>query len=221
MDHAYTLAHALNGAAFVALTVVSPQVALQRLDEFRTLLVDYGIAYYDAVETVFRGWCLAAMGQFAPALALLDIGMAAYRATGSRLYLSGFLRMSAEAHGWAGRANAAMDLITESIEVMEATDAALDEAEIHRVHGVLLRTAGDGDGARRALDQACTVARRQHAKLWELRAASDLAELIHARGSSKEASALLQPIVDWFGPDARFPDLTRAQALAAGQRVHT
>ena len=48
-------AHALNGAAFVALTIVSPQAALQRLDELRALLVDNGIAYYDAVETIFRG----------------------------------------------------------------------------------------------------------------------------------------------------------------------
>ena len=221
MDHAYTLAHALNGAAFVALTIISPQTALQRLDELRAMLVDYGIAYYDAVETVFRGWCLAAMGQFAPALALLDSGMAAYRATGSRLYLSGFLRMSAEAHGWAGRANAAMDLIGESIAVMEATDQRWDEAEIHRVHGVLLRAAGDGDGARRALDHACAVARRQDARLWELRAACDLAELIRVRGSSAEADALLRPILDWFEPAGSFPDLTRARALAAGQPVGT
>ena len=62
MQHAYTLAHALNGAAFVALTIVSPQAALARLDEQRALLADNGIAYYEAVETIFRGWCLASDG---------------------------------------------------------------------------------------------------------------------------------------------------------------
>jgi hypothetical protein len=104
---------------------------------------------------------------------------------------------------------------------MEATDQRWDEAEIHRVQGLLLRAAGGGDGARRALDHACAVARRQDAKLWELRAACDLAELIRVRGSSAEADALLRPILDWFEPAGSFPDLTRARALAAGLGVRT
>jgi hypothetical protein len=43
--------------------------------------------------------------------------------------------MSAEAHGWAKRADVASELIRESVEVMEATDQRWDEAEIHRVRG--------------------------------------------------------------------------------------
>lgn len=213
MAHAYTLAHALNGAAFVALTIVSPQAALQRLDELRALLVDNGIAYYEAVETIFRGWCLAAMGQFAPAIALLDGGMEAYRATGSRLYLSGFLRMSAEAHGWSGRAAEAAELIREAVAVMEATDQRWDEAEIHRVRGGLLRAAGDQVGARRAFDQALAVARRQRAGLWELRATCDLADLLIAQGAPDEAHAMLEPVLAKFEADPDLPDLARARAL--------
>jgi class 3 adenylate cyclase/predicted ATPase len=218
MAHAYTLAHALNGAAFVALTIVSPQAALQRLDQLRAVLFDNGIAYYEAVETVFRGWCLAAMGEHARAIALLDAGMDAYRATGSRLYLSGFLRMSAEAHGWAGQLAKATDLVREAVAVMEATDQRWDEAEIHRVRGVLLRAAGDGDAARRALDEASAAARRQGAKLWELRAACDLADLLVAREARDEAATILAPILEAFEADAEIPDLARARALALAVR---
>jgi class 3 adenylate cyclase/predicted ATPase len=214
MKHAYTLAHALNGAAFVALTIISPQAALARLDEQRALLADNGIAYYEAVETIFRGWCLAAMGRYTPALELLDGGMDAYRATGSRLYLSGFLRMSAEAHGWAEQPAKAAELVHEAIEVMEATDQRWDEAEIHRVRGVLARAAGDDDGAGRAFDEACTVARRQGAKLWELRASCDLADMLVARGAQEKARAVLAPILAVFEADAGIPDLSRARALA-------
>ena len=155
------------------------------------------------------------MGQFAPAIALLDEGMDAYRATGSRLYLSGFLRMSAEAHGWAGRVAEATDLIGEAIAVMEATDQRWDEAEIHRVRGALLRAAGDDDAARSALEQARAVARRQGAGLWELRATCDLADLLIARGAPGDAGAMLGPVLAAFEADADIPDLARARALAA------
>ncbi len=220
MKHAYTLAHALNGAAFVALTIGSPQAALRRLDELRALLVDNGIAYYEAVETIFRGYCLAAMGQYAQAMGLLDSGMDAYRATGSRLYLSGFLRMSAEAHGWAGHIAKASDLVREAVAVMEATDQRWDEAEIHRVRGTLSRATHDDAAARQALEQACTVARRQGARLWELRASCDLADLLIARGAVKEADAMLAQILAAFEADAGIPDLGRARALAMRERAH-
>src|ERR1700759_5100557 len=67
MAHAYTLAHALTGASFVAMTIDTPTAALARLDALRALLVDNAIDYYDAVETVLRGWCMAAVGDHASA----------------------------------------------------------------------------------------------------------------------------------------------------------
>ena len=219
MAHAYTLAHALVGASFVTMTIAPPQAALQRLDDLRALLADNGIAYYDAVETVLRGWCLAAVGQFEHSRRLLDGGMLAYRATEARLYLSGFLRLAAEAHGWAGRLPTALELIQESLEVMEGTNQRWDEAEIHRVHGVLLRSAGDEQGARQALDRACAVARRQGARLWELRAACDLVELARARGEGKQETAILARAVDAYEPGADTPDLARASALLAQRQA--
>jgi len=202
------------------LTIISPQAALARLDELRALLVDNGIAYYEAVETIFRGYCLAAMGQHVPAIALLDGGMEAYRATGSRLYLPGFLRMSAEAHGWSDRLAEATELIREALEVMEATDQRWDEAEIHRVRGALLRASGADDAARSSLDKACAVARAQGAGLWELRATCDLAELLIAHGARAKAYAMLAPVLDRFEPDAGIPDLDRARGLAVPERAH-
>jgi len=220
MAHAYTRAHALNGAAFVALTIDSPEQGLCRLDELAAVLADSGIAYYDAVESIFRGYCQAAMGAFDAGLPLLARGMAAYRQTGSRLYLSGFLRMSAEAHCRAGRTREAADLIGESVAVMEATDQRWDEAEIHRVRGVLLRAAGDEGAAQDAFVHACGVARRQSARLWELRAACDLADLLLARGAPVEARALLAPVVGGFDASAQTPDLTRAhQVLQQGAMI--
>ena len=216
MGQVYTLAHALNGAAFVALTIDSPEEALRRLDELSATIADYGIAYYEAVKTIFRGWCLAATDEFDDGMPLLHAGVSAYKATESKLYLSGFLRMSAEAHARAGEDGEAMRLIEESLSIMESTDQRWDEAEIHRVHGTLLRGRGEHHAAEKAFRKACVVARAQGAKLWELRASCALAELLAARGAPAEARAALGPAVAAFGDRVDAPDLTRARILLRG-----
>ena len=58
-------------------------------DELMPLLEEHGIAYYGAVGTLFRGYCLAALGEAAEAEVPLQNGMTAYRATGSGLYRLG------------------------------------------------------------------------------------------------------------------------------------
>jgi class 3 adenylate cyclase/tetratricopeptide (TPR) repeat protein len=215
MAHGYTLAHALIGASFVAMTIDTPAAALTRLDALRALLVDNAIDYYDAVETVLRGWCMAASGDHAAATALLASGLSAYRKTDARLYLSGFLRLAAEAYGRIGRVTDALELIGESRQVLEATNQRWDEAETYRVHGVLLRLTGDPLGARREFDLALQVARRQEAHLWELRAACELAELALDRGAAVPERVLLANAIDEYDANTRMPDLDRAREIAA------
>jgi tetratricopeptide (TPR) repeat protein len=216
MAHVYTLAHALNGAAFVALTINTPDVALRKLDELASILSDNGIAYYEAVETIFRGWCFAAMGEFEKAMPLLSSGMDAYRETGSRLYLSGFLRMSAEAHCWAGRCDIAMDMIQESTAVMESTTQWWDQAEILRVQAMLMRSSGDRDAAEDNLRKACAVARKQGARLWELRASCDLTDLLLMRGEAPTGHTVLTSVLEKFAEQTDVPDLLRARTILGG-----
>jgi class 3 adenylate cyclase/tetratricopeptide (TPR) repeat protein len=215
MAHGYTLAHALTGASFVAMTIDTPAAALIRLDALRALLVDNAIDYYDAVETVLRGWCVAAIGDHAAAAAHLESGLSAYRKTDARLYLSGFLRLAAEAYGRMGRVARALELIGESRNVLEATNQRWDEAETFRVHGVLLRLKGDPVAARREFDRALEVARRQEAHLWELRAACELTELALDGGSAVPERVLLANAIDAYGANTCMPDLDRAREIAA------
>lgn len=216
MAHVYTLAHALNGAAFIALTIISPQAALAKLDELSAALADSGIAFYHAVETIFRGWCLAQIGEHNNAQALLASGMSAYRATDSVLYLSGFSRMSAEAHRQAGQIDKAFSLIDEAFTIMQATDQRWDEAEIHRVHGTLLLDSGNQAAAEQAFHRACAVAVHQGAALWELRARCNLLEC----EGTIEAASRLRSLADSFDDAASLPDIQRARSLlerAAGK----
>ncbi len=215
LANAYTLAHALNGASFIALTIDSPEAGLQHLDELMPLLEEHGIAYYGAVGALFRGYCLAALGRADEAKAQLRNGMTAYRATGSGLFVSGFLRMSAEAYGRIGETSLALECIRESFSVMETTSQRWDEAEIHRVYGGLLLASGDRDGAGAQFRRALALAQEREAGLWELRAACDLARLLAEQGVRREAHALLAPICERAGVHGDAPDLWTARSMLA------
>jgi adenylate cyclase len=89
-------------------------------------------------------------------------------------------------------------------------------AEIHRLRGEFLLTrGGPGDvaAAEASLRDAIQLARRQHARLFELRAANALACMLDAAGRRNKARVMLADIYGQFteGFDAR--DLREARAL--------
>jgi predicted ATPase len=57
------------------------------------------------------------------------------------------------------------------------------------------------------------IARQQHAKSWELRAATSLARLWQGHGKRAEARALLAPIYGWFTEGFDTADLQEARVL--------
>jgi len=67
--------------------------------------------------------------------------------------------------------------------------------------------------AEASLHQAIAVARRQSAKLWELRASTSLARLWRDQGKRTEARDLLAPIYGWFTEGFDTPVLQDAKAL--------
>ena len=58
-----------------------------------------------------------------------------------------------------------------------------------------------------------SIARSQHARSLELRAALDLARLWHHQGKGTEARHLLAPIYGWFAEGFDTRDLKEAKAL--------
>jgi predicted ATPase len=60
---------------------------------------------------------------------------------------------------------------------------------------------------------AIEVARKQHAKWWELRATTSLARLLPSQGHRDEARAMLTEIYHWFTEGFDTADLKDAKAL--------
>ena len=89
------------------------------------------------------------------------------------------------------------------------------EAELLRLQGELLlaRSPPDPIAAERCLVEALATARRQQARMWELRATTTLARHWHGEGRARPAHDFLASAYGWFTEGFDTPDLQEARAL--------
>ena len=179
------------------------------------LATAYGFARVAAQGTLFRGRALAAQGQHREGLTQMQQGLAAHRATGTVIGLPFWLAQLAEAYGQAGQVEAGVPLLVDALAVVDKTGVRASAAELHRLRGALLlqQPVPETQAAAACFQQALTVARRQQAKAWELRAATSLARLWQQQGKRAAAYALLAPIYGWFTEGLDTADLQEAKAL--------
>jgi predicted ATPase len=85
--------------------------------------------------------------------------------------------------------------------------------EMHRLRGTLLLSMSEHAEAENSYRQALSVAQRQSAKFWELRAAVSMARLWRDQGKREEARELLAPVFAWFTEGFDTPVLQDAKAL--------
>ena len=87
------------------------------------------------------------------------------------------------------------------------------EAELYRHKGQLLLQQGSVEAAEELYRKALSIAQKQEAKLWELRASVSLARLRRDQGRRTEAHDLLAPVCGWFTEGFDTPDMKEAKGL--------
>jgi predicted ATPase len=97
--------------------------------------------------------------------------------------------------------------------LVETTQERWAEAEMHRLRGTLLLSMSEHAEAENSYRQALSVAQRQSAKFWELRAAVSMARLWLDKGKRQQAHDLLGPVYGWFTEGFDTRDLKDAKAL--------
>jgi predicted ATPase len=114
-----------------------------------------------------------------------------------------------------GKLGEALVLVDEQIGFVEQTGEFWSAPGLHRLRGQLLLddAAPDIAGAQAEYLEAIDIARRQSAKLWELRAAVSLAHLWRDQGRHAEARDLVAPVYGWFTEGFDLSDLKSAKAL--------
>jgi predicted ATPase len=124
-----------------------------------------------------------------------------------------YLTVLAEAYGLASQPEEGLRQLADAEQLMETTQERWAEAEMHRLRGTLLLSMHEQAAAEDSYHTALTVARRQSARLWELRAALDISHLWRSQGKALEARDVLVPVCDWFTEGVDVPVLLEARAL--------
>jgi class 3 adenylate cyclase/predicted ATPase len=213
LGHAYGLAIALTRACWVDWASGSREELLVRTDALIAVSDEHGFPYWRAAGTVFRGWALVGNGQAGEGIALLEAGVAAFRATGAMTYVPFFLTLLADAEGKANERDQGLVHLAAAERLIAEAEERWADAELHRVRGELLHAGRDLAGAERSFSQAISIAQQQSAKFWELRAAICLARLWREQGKRDAARDLLAPTYAWFVEGFDAPILKEAKAL--------
>jgi predicted ATPase len=213
VGHAYTLAFTLGWTALCDGVARSPREAQEHAEETESLSNEHEFPVWSGAGMLLRGWALTELTKAQEGLSLITKGLAVYRATGA-VYNSPFLlQLQAEAHARLESPLEGLSCLAEAEQIIETTDERFNEAELYRIRGHFLNATGDRAAAEQSYHRALAVAKRQGAKLFELRAANSLARLWRDQGKHAAASYLLAPVYGWFTEGFDTLDLKEAKAL--------
>jgi adenylate cyclase len=203
------------GAATLAQLRRDAAAVRKHVDEVVSLSEEHGLGLWLAYGKVFRGWVLAEQGRQEEGRAELARALAECQATRTRMHRPYHLSLLAGTLHRSGRSEEGLQAAEEALAVVEETGERWWEAELHRLRGDLLLSLStqNAPGAEAEYDAAVTTARRQGARMLELRAATSLARLWGDRGARAEARDLLAPVHGRFAEGLDTADLKEASAL--------
>jgi predicted ATPase len=183
--------------------------------ELMTFCAEKGFSQWVDMGTILHGWGLAVQGQGNAGIAQMRQGLLSSQNAGTKLGQAPVLAQLAEAYWRTGQTAAGLQALTEALAVMDTTSERWWAAETYRLRGELLLQQGvpDVSGAETCFQHALDIARQQHAKSWELRAATSLVRLWQGQDKRAEAHALLAPIYGWFTEGFDTADLQEARGL--------
>ena len=181
-----------------------------------TLAAEHGVSAWGTHSAALEGWAIAKNGNTANGIATMEKGIAALDERGMAYHVPHFACLLAELYAQTGDIQSGLRWCADARERAERTEELLWTAELLRIEGKL-RLAEHAKTVRgeNCLLKAIEVARGQGAKLFELRAATELARHLRDQEQSREALAVLKPVHDWFTEGLDLPDLKDARALLA------
>jgi predicted ATPase len=214
-DQAATLMYALFYASVTYIQCGNYGTADAVVKELVALAGQKGSLTWKGYGTLMQGCLFTLTNKISDAVHMIASGMTERRSRGSTLWTPLLLSYLAPAYAELGQFDDAWRCVGEAMAAVETTKEMWCEAEVNRVAGkiALMSPEPDAPKAQAYFGRALSVARRQQAKSWELRAAMSMAQLWRDQGKSDEARELLAPVYGWFTEGFDTRDLKEAKAL--------
>jgi tetratricopeptide (TPR) repeat protein len=208
-----TLVMVLSNAATVHQFRRELEATLDCAEETIGLADRLGMVQLRAWASIHKGWALSCGGRIEDGLTEIEAALATWRAIGGLNNRTHFLNLLSEACRLAGKPEAGMAALDEAEHISQRVDLHAHGAETHRRRGELHLALGRAADAETSCLRAIEVARAQGTKIFELRAATDLARLWRDQGNRAGARDLLAEVYGWFTEGFDTADLQDAKEL--------
>jgi class 3 adenylate cyclase/predicted ATPase len=190
-----------------------PAACLALADEALRFSREHFLVFWVAGLTIMAGWARAWMTDSVGGIEQLRTGIESWKNTGAVLHIPAWSCRLAEALLLADVTDEAATVLEDALALAYKNGDVLMLAELHRMRGRLhVRLLRFAEAETEFL-RAREVGRQQTAKLFELRATSDLAQLWVEQGYVDKAASLLGPVFDSFTEGLDTPDLLQARHL--------
>jgi tetratricopeptide (TPR) repeat protein/type II secretory pathway predicted ATPase ExeA len=231
LAHPLEVAWALNSAAWHSQFQGAVHAAQRYAEAEVSLAMDHGFAQLQAVGTIVKGWTSASLGLHQEGILLMEEGIAAAESTGATIGRPRYLTALAEAYGKIGQVDKALTLLAQAEKITSITEERFYEAELHRLRGTLTLQRSQAQAlrfkapnsyplelpfqaeAQKYFRKAIAIARRQDARLFELRATISLTRLLQHQKKHRQALQSLKKVYNWFTEGFSTADLREAYTL--------
>jgi predicted ATPase len=215
IGQAATLMFAPNFTLYTSLWCGDYASANMQCNQLVALAEEKGAFAWKALGKLHRGCLWALTGRASDAVPAITSAVTTFRASGAMAMMPWYLSCLARAHAELGQFGDAWRYSDEAMTTTETTKERQCEAEIYRMAGeiALMSPQPNAAKAEAHFGHALTIARKQQAKSWELRAATSMARLWRDQGRPKEARDLLAPVYGWFTEGFDTHDLKQAKAF--------
>jgi DNA-binding winged helix-turn-helix (wHTH) protein/tetratricopeptide (TPR) repeat protein len=191
-----------------------PEKVRTQVTELASVAAEHGYSHFVSVAVFLRAWAESHLGKRPTTIASMREGINGRLGLGARGGVPNHLGLFAERCLETGEIDQGLAAVEEGLEISDAGEQRIFDAELWRLKGELLRRRGEPDSAAEELfHRALDIARRQSAKSLELRAAMSLARLWSGQGKREEARELLSGVYGWFTEGFGTRDLQEAREL--------
>ncbi len=217
--HHLTSCYAMSVCAMKAMVEQDPATVCSITEELVEIVNRHHVFYWECFTEALLGWASARTGAVERGLARLQRSWEIRDRMQTSIWGPFFRISEAEILLQNQRSDEAIALLDRAAAEADATGQHYSEAEGFRVRACARRSQSASLAEVEALFQrGLATARRQNARLFELRTATSLAQVWGDVGRVDDARTLLAPIYGWFTSGHNTVDLIQARAVLDGMK---
>jgi tetratricopeptide (TPR) repeat protein len=213
MERPFDIAWALTVKCNLSALLSQYDVLLQNTAKVIEISERHGYTARRGNGLSLRGLARSRVGELDAGIDDVREGMVIWRGKGVVFRTLGLICGLCDLLVQAGRLDEASHLLDEADALVVNTDEASFLAECSRIRGQIAACENDLKGALRLFEEAIDISQRQEARLFELRATTQLASVLARQGRAQAGETRLHAIIDAFHTKHEIVDLAAARKV--------